>query len=118
MSFREYEIRNKPLFASLKRAKAALSKTKKNACSIDDFFNFLESQYGDLVANVDYVTFYDFELYEDSIPYKIAYIYTLPDLETRDRLFVEREQITVATGWYPMISGKRANFTLLKNSKS
>lgn len=46
MSFREYEVKHKPLFASMKRAHQALSKPHAAACSPDAFFDYLEGRYG------------------------------------------------------------------------
>ena len=118
MSFREYEMKKKPLFASMHRAKDALSKKRCPPCSIKTFFDYLENRYGADVQSVEYVSFYDYLNYQDNFKYNIAYIYTEPSLKVRDSIFEDREEITAATGWYPMVSGKRACFTKLKNSKS
>lgn len=118
MAFREFEIKKKPLFASMHRAKAALSKKKYAPCDIGCFFDYLEERYSLDVQNINYVTFYDYYNHSDKTQYNIAYIYTLPSLKIRDILFEDREKITVATGWYPMVSGQRAGFTKLKNSTS
>ena len=59
MSFREYEIRNKPLFASMKRAREALLKPHNNTCSVDDFFAYLENNYATEKDFIEFVTFYD-----------------------------------------------------------
>ena len=116
MSFREFEIKHKPLFASMKRAKAALAKKQCIPCDIDSFFDYLEDQYGSDTQNIEYVTFYDYFDNRDNIKYNIAYLYTTPSIRIRDVLFEDREKTTIATGWYPMVSGKRAGFTRLKNS--
>lgn len=116
MSFREFEIKHEPLFASMKRAKAALAKKQCTPCDIDSFFDYLEDQYGLDTQNLEYVTFYDYFDNRDNIKYNIAYLYTTPSIRIRDVLFEDREKITIATGWYPMVSGKRAGFTRLKNS--
>ena len=114
MSFREYEVRKKPLFASTKRARSALSKTHPEPCSYDEFFDYLEQTYGIEAHSIDCVTFYDYTWKEDNFRFSIAYVYTEPNLYIRDVLFDEREKTTASTGWYPMVSGKRAHFTQLK----
>lgn len=116
MAFREFEIKYKPLFASMRRAKAALAKKHCSSCDVSSFFDYIEKRYGTDAQNVEYVTFYDYYDTRDNIKYNIAYLYTTPSLKIRDILFNEREEITMATGWYPMVSGKRAGFTRLKNS--
>ena len=118
MSFREYEIRNKPLFASMKRARESLLKPHKNICSADDFFAYLESNYATEKDFIEFVTFYDYVNQADGFHYNIAYIYTAPSLKVRDLIFAQREQITKDTGWYPMVSGSRANFTTFKVADS
>jgi len=118
MSFREYEIRNKPLFASMKWANKALSKEHAAACDIKEFFDYLERRYGKDTLYIQYVTFYDYTFHEKNKRYHIAYIYTAPSLKIRDLIFDERDEITIDTGWYPMVSGARANFTKIKNSNS
>lgn len=118
MSFREYEIKHKPLFASMKRAKTALLKAKNEPLTIPDFFSYLEERYGELSEHIEYVTFYDYTNLIDNVKYHIAYIYTAPSLMLRDLLFDEREDITKDTGWYPMVSGSRANFTTIKIEES
>lgn len=129
MSFREYEIKHKPLFASMKRAKEALSKEHSKPCDIESFFDYMEENFGADYDNIEFVTFYDYTYTQENFHYNIAYIYTFPSLKTRDTLYENRELITRDTGWYPMISGSRANFTtfeiegsykfqsLLKNKK-
>ena len=116
MAFREFEIKKKPLFASMRRAKAALAKKQCLSCDITSFFDYIENQYGLDALNIEYVTFYDYHDNHDNIKYNIAYLYTMPSLKIRDMLFNDREKITMETGWYPMVSGKRASFTKLKNS--
>lgn len=118
MSFGEHEIKNKPLFASMKRAKVALRKEHQKACSVDAFFEYMERKYGADVECIEYVTFYDYVFDTEAFHYNIAYIYTTPSLKMRDVLFVEREEITKDTGWYPMISGSRANFTSINIEES
>lgn len=39
-------------------------------------------------------------------------------MKVRDLIFAQREQITRDTGWYPMVSGSRANFTTFKVANS
>ena len=34
-------------------------------------------------------------------------VFTEPDYETRQVLYEESEKITNATGWYPLVTGKR-----------
>lgn len=117
MSFREYEIKKKPLLVSLKRARSALfNNGVPSCCSINSFFNYLEIHYADCVDYIEFITFYDFVLREDKRRYTIAYIYTKPNLYTRDKLFDERETITLETGWYPMVSGSRANLTKIEHT--
>lgn len=116
MSFREFEIKKKPLFASMRRAKAALAKKQCPPCDIRSFFDYIENQYGLDALNIEYVTFYDYYDTCDNIKYNIAYLYTVPSLKVRGMLFDDREKIIMATGWYPMVSGKRASFTKFKNS--
>lgn len=118
MRFCESEIKKKPLFASMRRAKAALSKKQCNPCSIDDFFERIEKRYGLEVESIEYITFYDYYNYQDDFQYNIAYIYTTPSLKIRNSLFLDREEITMETGWYPMVSGKRVRFAKLGNSMS
>lgn len=118
MSFRQFEIKEKPLFASMRRAKVALAKRQCLPCDVKAFFDYLENQYGSTAHNIEYVTFYDYYDNHNKIKYNIAYLYTAPSLKTRDMLFDDREKITMATGWYPMVSGKRAGFTQLKNSST
>ena len=72
MSFREYEIRNKPLFASMKRAREALLKPHNNTCSVDGFFAYLENNYA---AEKDHIEFVTAQELEDQYP----------DLEPKDR---------------------------------
>ena len=114
MSFREYEIKHKPLFASMKRAKEALSKEHSKPCDIESFFDYMEEHFGADYDNIEFVTFYDYTYTQENFHYNIAYIYTCPSLKTRDTLYENREIITRDTGWYPMISGSRANFTTFK----
>lgn len=114
MSFGEFEIKNKPLFASMKRVKSAYLKNFANACSIMKFFSYLEKLYGNASECIEYITFYDYINRCDNIHYHIAYIYTAPSLKMRDLLFEDREMIIADTGWYPMVSGSRANFTTIK----
>lgn len=114
MSFREFEVRKKPLFSSMKRAKEALSKEHNTPCNFNSFFNYMEKLYGPSSENIDYVTFYDYPWIENGVNtarYTIAYIYTKPNFSFREEIFNDRELITSKTGWYPMISGNRANFT-------
>lgn len=118
MSFREYEVKNKPLFASMKRAKTALLKEHAKACSIDSFFAYMEKRYGVDSECIEYITFYDYVFDSEAFHYNIAYIYTTPSLKMRDILFEDREEITKDTGWYPMVSGSRANFTSIKIAES
>ena len=110
MSFREYEVKNKPLFASMKRAKTALLKEHAKACSIDSFFPYMEKRYGVDSECIEYITFYDYVFDSEAFHYNIAYIYTTPSLKMRDILFEDREEITKDTGGDPMVSGSRANF--------
>ena len=118
MSFGEYEVKSKPLFASMKRARIALNKRDIEACTVADFFIYLKKRYNEDSEYIEYITFYDYILAEDGFHYNIAYVYTEPLLRVRDLLFDEREEITKDTGWYPMISGSRANFTKIKISES
>lgn len=118
MSFREYEVKHKPLFASMKRAHQALSKPHATACSPDAFFDYLECRYGVECTYVEYVSFYDYVRMPEERQYNIAYIYTSPSLKIRDLLFADRDEITANTGWYPMISGARANFMRVKGVHS
>lgn len=119
MSFGEYEIKNKPLFASMKYAKVALQKEHVEACSIETFFDYLKKRYKENSNSIEYVTFYDY-VYKDkrSFKYNIAYVYTEPSVKIRDMLFDERETVTRDTGWYLMVSGSRANFTTFKIEES
>lgn len=118
MAFREFEVREKPLFASLRRAKSALIKKQLPPCDTEAFFDYLEKQYGLDAKSIEYVTFYNFCDHKDDFQYSIAYIYTVPTIKVRDKLFEDREEITIATGWYPMVSGMRAGFTNIKNSRT
>lgn len=118
MSFNEYEIRNKPLFASMKRAREALLEPHNKAHDIDSFFAYLENNYATEIDYIEFVTFYDYVDQADGFHYNIAYIYTSSSLKVRDLIFAQRRQITKDTGWYPMVSGSRANFTVFKVSDS
>ena len=116
MAFREFEIKHKPLFASMHKAKVALTKKLCTPCEVSSFFDYIENKYGLNAQSIEYITFYDYYHYQEKMQYNIAYIYTLPSLSIRDMLFEDREEITMKTGWYPMVSGKRAEFTKLKKS--
>jgi len=84
MGFREYEVRNKPLFASMRRAKAALSQKQCTPCEIDYFFDYIETHYDVDSQNIEFVTFYDYYDHQGKFQYNIAYIYTTPSLKMRN----------------------------------
>lgn len=120
MIFCDYETTDRKLFMSLKRAKSMLSMEHNNACYIESFFDYLYNNYDYIRDYIDFITFYEFDYKEkdETFKYNIAYIYTKPSLEFRDAFFGEREIITKETGWYPYITGARANFTHLTAEKS
>ncbi|WP_206460545.1 MBL fold metallo-hydrolase [Anaerovorax sp. IOR16] len=121
MIFCDYEITNRILFMSLKRAKNMLSIEHNPTCNIESFFDYLYNNYDHINDYIEFIAFYEFDYTEKkgkAFKYNIAYIYTKPSLKFRDAFFGEREIITKETGWYPYITGARANFTHLKAEKS
>lgn len=110
----KYEIINKPFFGSLSNAELSLKKVSRKAIDCTDFINLLEKSYHKFIDKIELVQFYDFEWtfnnrYERGFNFKIAIIHTMPDAKFRDKLFAERDRITINTGWYPYIMGSRAN---------
>lgn len=110
----KYEIISKPFFGSLKNAELSLKKLSRKAIDYDDFLFVLEKSYSKFIDKIELVRFYDFEWtfnnkYEYGFNFKIAIIHTVPDAKFRDKLFAERDTITMNTGWYPYVMGSRAN---------
>ncbi len=110
----KHEIITKPFFGSLKNAELSLKKVSHKAIDYDEFLFILEKSYTKFINKIELVRFYDFiwtfnNKYEPGFNFKIAIIHTVPDAKFRDRLFAERDTITMHTGWYPYVMGSRAN---------
>ncbi len=120
MIFCDYETTDRKLFMSLNNAKSMLSMEHNPPCNVESFFDYLHCKYDHIQDYIEYISFYEFDYIEkdETFKYNIAYIYTKPSLEFRDAFFYEREIITKETGWYPYITGARANFTHLTAEKS
>ena len=108
-----YEIKPKgtPFFGATSNAKAALERNRLELIKPFAFCDYLSEKYADDEA-IEYISFYDFShTNRNNFHFTIAVIYTKPDRSARDRLFIDREKITKETGWYPLITGSRANYT-------
>lgn len=110
----EYKVTTKPFFGSLKNAEKALLKASRYTISHDEFLTVLEKSYSTYLNDIEFVNFYDFawtfnDRYTRNMNFKLAMIYTAPNAKLRDKLFAERDNITLHTGWYPYVVGSRAN---------
>lgn len=114
-----YEINKKPFQGSKKEARRVLEKYSTEPSNIENFLELLENDYCKFIDKITFIIFYDFVFYnkDKQFPYHIAMIYTQPDVEIRNVLFDERENITRKTGWYPYITGMRANVKALRSQQ-
>lgn len=114
-----YEVNKKPFQGSKKEARRVLEKYPIEPSSIDNFLEFLDNDYCKFIDKITFIKFYNFVFYnkDKHFPYHIAMIYTQPDVEIRDVLFDERENIASKTGWYPYITGVRANIKSLRTQQ-
>lgn len=97
-----YEITSEPFRGSKILANASLKKVQNKKVSHGVFIEYLKEHFSEWFPQIEWLRFHSVD--------KIAIFYILPFPATRKGLFENREQITVDTGWYPLIMGERAEF--------
>ena len=76
----------------------------------EEFIDFLQIEYPVCLRHVHHIRFHRCEFVDEgkpSLALRYAIVFTDPDFETRLSLHENGEAITNATGWYPLITGKR-----------
>lgn len=120
--FLDYEIVTKPFFGTRKRAKEILSMREIVPSNHNDFIEYLQKHYPKILPKIEFIRFYKFNFHEKegTFNYNIAMLYTMPDEFTRTVLYDDGNKIAASTGWYPYVTGSRANiknlnYNILRN---
>lgn len=110
-----YEKVEKPFLGPRRRATAALKKVTIQPLSEESFLDFLKENYATIYSCLEWVRFHKFEgeASGERMIFRLAITNLVPDPTIRDLLFHLREQVTVRTGWYPVVQGSRAAFAQL-----
>lgn len=113
--FLEYEILNKPFFGSKKRAYNTLKNSTTTPSSTEEFLEYIQINYPKIMPNIEFVSFRYFDFMERTgvFRYSLAILYTVPNALIREKLYDESESIANATGWYPYVTGCRAQIKKL-----
>ena len=107
-----YEVVERPWFGPRKRGKRILlaSALYGHECAPDNFFRYLERNYAAAVRNIEWVRFHKctyLEGHEKTWEQRFAICNTKADFKTRNILHEDGQVIANATGWYPLVSGRR-----------
>jgi hypothetical protein len=114
----KYLSYTKRWFGPLKKATVAISKSTVSPFTEQAYLEYIKKKYPVIFSHISTVVFY---LFDDlSAPKKlpidrlftIAVTHTYPEPTTRQKLYDEREQITLETGWYPLVMGERAKINV------
>lgn len=116
----EYEIVHKPFWGTRKRAEELLRKAECEPYDIEEFISYLQKTYSKLFVMIEFIRFYDFVYHSPKgcIHYRIAMIFTAPNETIRTVLYDDGEVITFLTGWYPFVTGSRAQIKKLNYVKA
>lgn len=102
-------IEGKPFFGPTRRARQALQAVTIPPCPQADFFHHVRVTMPAVYANIEWVRFWRFMRQDhDCFDYRIAVVFLRPVPAVREELFLKREEVTLATGWYPLVTGSRA----------
>ncbi|HYE80560.1 MAG TPA: MBL fold metallo-hydrolase [Clostridia bacterium] len=113
--FLEYEIVYKPFFGSKKRAYNTLRNLTTPPSSTEEFLEYIQLNHPKIMPNIEFVRFYDFNFMEKTglFRYRLAILHTVPNALIREKIFDESENIANLTGWYPYVTGSRAQIKKL-----
>ncbi len=89
------------------RAREALEQPGAGGGTQEQFLDHVLARYPELYDNLEWVRFHDFR--EQGFHYRIAVINVAPRPDLRKLLFQRRSDLTLQTGWYPLVQGSRAN---------
>lgn len=105
-----YEKVTKPFLGPRTKAFQALSSFSGNPVSEEEFLNHLQINYPHYYQAIEWVRFHKFDFSDKNsgFVYRIAIINTIANPVIRDKFFEDRVEITISTGWYPLIQGSRA----------
>jgi len=73
--------------------------------SQNEFLDYILSGYGEILASIQKVKFYVYEYKGDVLHFAILWV--SDNALARDELFEKGPEITLSTGWYPLITGSR-----------
>jgi hypothetical protein len=112
-----YETTNRPFFGPKQRAIIELNKFKGTPKSESEFIDYLQENYKTDFSKIEWIRFHDFKdkSFDDrkfEHIMRLAIFNVSPSISARQIFFEEREDITVNTGWYPLVMGERANFRM------
>lgn len=107
-----YEVVERPWFGPKQRGKRMLlaSRLYGRECTPDNFFRYLEQNYPSAVKSIEWVRFHRCSYlggHGKTWEQRFAMCNTKADYHTRNTLHEEGQEIANATGWYPLVSGRR-----------
>jgi glyoxylase-like metal-dependent hydrolase (beta-lactamase superfamily II) len=107
-----YEKTTRPFHGSLRRATIALTGLSSPPTSEEQFLDVIRDEYPHYYVQIEWVKFHQFAGYgkQQGVFYRLAVVNLQPDPVVREDFFIDREEITRRTGWYPLIQGSRAKF--------
>ena len=105
-----FEISASPWFGPRSRGLKMLKEADWPApVTPEQFIKYLSGRYPDIRSGVQFVRFHDCEIFENKKPWRqtFAIINTFPVVKYRQVLFDDARSIVDATGWYPLVTGRR-----------
>lgn len=84
---------------------AKFEQTGQARMSQKEFLDYVQSNYKEITASIQKVKFYAYQYKGDVLHFAILWV--SDNALARDELFEKGPEITVNTGWYPLITGSR-----------
>lgn len=107
-----YEMMYSKWSGPISKATKALSGVQISPINHIAFLEFMEKEHNPIYRETSFVRFYQYPNHSQSskcVPeYRIAVFYIRPNPSIRDSLYELREEITLLTGWYPLVMGEKS----------
>jgi glyoxylase-like metal-dependent hydrolase (beta-lactamase superfamily II) len=106
-----YQLSSGPWFGPQKRGRELLRNSLRQVEAIapDDFIRYLKSRLAACAASIEWITFFKYRERRPAPAWELRFAVcnTLPRYEARQLLYRDAARIVDATGWYPLVMGRR-----------
>jgi hypothetical protein len=106
-----FELPGGPWFGPRKRGRQLLEapSTRERDLTREEFITYLKTELPHVAASIELIKFYSYREEDSGDPWNVrfAICHMLPRFEPRKKLFEDGPRITSATGWYPLVMGRR-----------